>query len=68
MEAEELVLHNRRERQEVKQISEALPHIGITILSGALVVEAVDLSDLPGFVVASEQSNPISEAHLEGKE
>ena len=46
MKTKELVLYNCSEREEVEEVSEALPHVGVAILPGALVVETIDLSDL----------------------
>ena len=44
VEAEDLPVHQSRQRQVVEQIREVLPHVGIAILPQALVVEAVHLS------------------------
>ena len=59
-----LVLHKRREGQEVEQLGEVLPHAGGAILAQALVVEAVHLRDLPALVVATQDRHPLAEPHL----
>ena len=41
MEAEDLVLNYSGERQVVKQLSELLPDVSVTVLSEALIVESV---------------------------
>ena len=41
--AENLVLNDSSERQVVEQLSENFPHISISILSQALVVEAISI-------------------------
>lgn len=47
MQAEELILHHCGERKVIKQFSEAFPDIGVAVFAGALIIEAVDLGDLP---------------------
>ena len=54
MQAEDLPVDQRRQGQVVKQVREELPHVRVAILSQALVVEAVDLGDLSGLVVAAQ--------------
>ena len=46
VEAEDLVLDDCCERQQVKQVSEVLPNVGISVLPEALVVKAVNLCNL----------------------
>eukprot|EP00634_Sargassococcus_sp_CCMP2135_P008474 CAMPEP_0198644092 /NCGR_PEP_ID=MMETSP1467-20131203/388_1 /TAXON_ID=1462469 /ORGANISM="unid. sp., Strain CCMP2135" /LENGTH=411 /DNA_ID=CAMNT_0044379537 /DNA_START=54 /DNA_END=1287 /DNA_ORIENTATION=- len=53
--AEDLVFDGRRQRQRVEERREVLPDVGVAVLPEALVVEAVDLCDLPGLVVAADQ-------------
>ncbi len=65
MEAEDLVLYDGRHGQVVEQICEALPHVGVPVFSEALVVEAVNLGDLAGLVVAPEDSDSVLEPDLE---
>lgn len=43
-----------------------LPDVRIPVLAKALVVESVDLSDLAGFVVSSEDGNALRVADFEG--
>ena len=47
METEELVFDHRSERQEIEKFSKALPDVGVAVLSAALVIEAINLSNLP---------------------
>ena len=89
MQTEDRVLNDRRQGQEVEQLSELLPHIGIPVLAKALIIEAIaviegkersekmcagvvlsedlhlHLCDLPTFMVAAEDRDPIWEADLE---
>ena len=62
---EQLVLHERRERQVVEEVGEDLPDVGVAVLAQALVVEAVDLRDLPALVVPSDERDPVRVAHLQ---
>jgi len=66
MQAENLVFNNCGKRKEIKKISVVFPNIGISVLSEALVIEAIDLSNLSGLMVASKDGNPVLEPDLEG--
>ena len=68
MQTEDLILHHSGKRQVVKQVGEEFPHVGVSVLAHALVVEAVDLGDLAAFVVASQNSQAIPIAHFETDE
>ena len=57
--AEDVVLDNSGQWQEVEQASELLPHVSITIFTEALVVESINLGDLFGLVVAAQNGNPV---------
>jgi hypothetical protein len=46
MEAEDLLFYNCCEWEVVEQVSEEFPHVGVTVLAQALIVETIDLSDL----------------------
>lgn len=59
-----LGVHQRGERQIIKQVREVLPHVGIAVFPQALVVEAVYLCDLPALVVASEDCDALPVAYL----
>ena len=57
MEAEDLILDEGGQRQKVEEVGEVLPDVRIAIFSKALIVEAVNLSDLTGLVVAAEDGD-----------
>lgn len=63
-----MVLNDGCQRQVIEQVGEVLPDVGIAILAEALIIEAVDLGDLPTLVVASENRDSVLEAHLEAHE
>mmetsp|Transcript_19392 Transcript_19392/g.56728 ORF Transcript_19392/g.56728 Transcript_19392/m.56728 type:complete len:305 (+) Transcript_19392:329-1243(+) len=65
VEAKDAVLHERRQGEVVEEIREHLPHVGRAVLPNALVVEAVHLRDLAGFVIAPEDKDSIGIADLE---
>jgi hypothetical protein len=46
METENLTLHNCSEREIVKQLSESLPYVRISVLSQALIVETITKESL----------------------
>ena len=68
MQAEYLAVYQGCQGQVVEQVSEVLPHVGIAILAEALVVEAVDLGDLPGLVVPPEDGDPAAVPDLASKD
>lgn len=65
MQTEDLVFNESSEREVVEEVGEVLPNVGVAVLAEALVVEAVNLSDLAGFVVATEDGNTLRIADLQ---
>lgn len=59
-----LSVDQRGERQVVEQVCEVLPDVGVAVLPQALVVEAVDLRDLPRLVVSSQDGDSLLETNL----
>ena len=68
MEAEDSVIDNSCQRKVVEQLSEVNPDIRVTVLPQALVVETVHLGDLTDFMVTSENSQSVLDAHLQSNE
>jgi hypothetical protein len=68
VQTEDLVVDECGQREVVEKICEVLPDIGVAVLAEALVVEAVDLSNLPGLVVTSENRDALRVANLESYE
>lgn len=66
VEAENLILYDGSERKVVKEFSESLPDISITIFTEAFIIETVYLSDLSALVISSKDGDSISKTHLEG--
>ena len=66
--AEDRVVDRRRQRQEVKEVGEVLPDVGVAVLAQALVVEAVDLGDLRRLVVASQDRHAVPVPHFQRDE
>jgi hypothetical protein len=64
MEAEDSVIDYSCQRKVVEQLGEVNPDIRVTVLPQALVIETVHLSDLTDFMVTSENSQSVLEAHL----
>lgn len=65
VQTEDAVLDHGGERQEVEEVGEALPDRAGAVLAQTLVVEAVDLRDLPRLVVAAQDHDTPRVAHLQ---
>ena len=48
----------------LKSVTAHLPHGGVAVFLEALIVEAVDLRDLPALVVAADERDSLRETHL----
>ncbi len=68
MKTEEGVFNNGSERQVIKELSKGFPDVTVSVLSGALIIESVNLGDLPGFVVTSEDDNSVFVPDFEGNQ
>lgn len=70
MEAKDFILNDCRQRQEIEQICVIFPNICIAVFAQTLIVEAVDLRNLPGLVIAPENCDsflkPDLECHQQG--
>ena len=62
MQTEDLRLHNCTDWQVVEEVCQVLPNVCTSILAQALVVEAVNLRDLPTLVITSENRNAVFES------
>jgi hypothetical protein len=68
VEAEDLVVDEGGEGEVVEEIGEVLPYIGVAIFAETLIIEPVDLCDLAGFVVATEDGDTLRISNFEGYE
>ena len=66
VEAEDLVLDQGGQGEEVKEVGEVLPHVGIAVLSKTFVVKPINLGDLSGLVVSTENCDALGVSDLEG--
>jgi len=66
METENLIFNDSSKGKIVEKLCEYFPDIGITVLSEALVIKTVYLSDLSAFMVAAKDGQPIFVADLQG--
>lgn len=66
VEAKDLVVDEGGEGKVVEKVGEVLPHVCISILSEAFVVETVHLSNLARFVVATEDGDPLWVSDFQG--
>ena len=67
MHAEDLRRDDGSNGQAIEDIDEGFPCLQVTP-SFAFVVEAVDLGDLPGLVVATDEGDALGVADFEGEE
>lgn len=66
VETEDLAIDKSGEGEVVKEVGEVLPDVGVAVLAQALVVEAVDLGNLAGLVVATQDGDALGVADLKG--
>lgn len=57
-------LDDRREAEVIEYLRAVPPNVGATVLAQALVVEAVDLGDLPTLVIAAYERDAVWISHL----
>jgi hypothetical protein len=68
VEAEDLVVDKGSEGEVIEEVGKVFPYVRIAVLSKTLVVEAVDLSDLTGFVIAAKDCDALRVADFESNE
>jgi len=68
VDAEHFVVDDGSDGEEIEDLSESSPDVEGSVLFDALVVEAVDLGNEPGLMVASEEGDSVSVPHLERQE
>lgn len=66
VETEDLVIDQGSQGEVIEEIGKVLPDVGVAVLAETLIVEAVDLCDLPGLVVASKDGDALGVSDLEG--
>ena len=66
MKAENVSLDDSGQWQVIEKTCEVLPNIGITVLSEALIIETIHLSDLLALMVSSKDGDSIWVPNLEG--
>ncbi len=67
MHAEDLIIDDGGQGEVVEYLGAVAPYIDGAVLAKALVVEAVDLGDLPGLMVPSDQPYSIRVTNLQIK-
>ena len=68
MKAEELIFDDCSEGQEVKELSKGSPDIWIAIFAAALIIKAIDLSDLSWFMISPQDGESVPVAYLKSYE
>ena len=64
MHAENLVIDDTGQAQIIEHVCEVVPYCRVAVLSAALGVEAIRLSDASAFVVAADQVNALRISEL----
>ena len=68
VQTEDCVVDDGGQREVIKKLSEVDPNIGVSVLSEALIIKAVHLSDLANFVVTTQNGQPVLKTHLQRNE
>jgi hypothetical protein len=68
VEAEDLVVDEGGKGEVVEEVCKVFPYIRVAIFSQTFVVETVDLRDLTGFVVATEDCDALGVSNFESNE
>ena len=66
MNTENFVIDDCGKSKVIEDVSAVSPHINGTILSEALVIEAINLCNLSAFMISSDQSDSLGISHLKG--
>lgn len=66
VEAEDLVVDEGCKGEVVEQVCEVLPYVRVAIFSETFIIESIDLCDLTGFVVATENGDALRISDFEG--
>lgn len=68
MKAENLVFDQSCKRKVVEKIGKVLPNVCISVFSQTLVIEAVNLRDLPRLMVSAENCDALRIANFQSNE
>ena len=68
VEAEDLVVDKGSKGEVVEEIGEILPYVGVAIFSETFIIEPIDLRNLTGFVVATEDCDALGISNFESNE
>ena len=65
VQTEDLVFDESSKGEVIEEVGKVFPNVGVAVFPQALVVETVDLSDLTGLVVATEDGNTLRVTNLQ---
>lgn len=68
MNTENFVVNDGSESEVVEDVRAVAPNVHRAELSQALIVEAIDLGDLAGLVVSSDECDSLRVAYLQGNQ
>ncbi len=67
MHTKDFVIDNCSKCKSVKYLSATSPYIETAVLSDALVIKSIDLSNDSGLVISSQKSDSVFVSHFEGQ-
>jgi hypothetical protein len=65
VQTEDLVFDESSEGEVVEEVGKVFPHIGVAVFAETLVIETVNLRDLSGLVVSTEDGNTLGVTNLQ---
>lgn len=68
VQTEELILNNSCQWQVIEEFSQCFPDVAVSVLSAALIIEAVHLGNLSWLVVTSQDDDSIFKSDFQGNE
>lgn len=60
-----MIINEGGEGEEIKEVGEESPDVGVSVFAEAFIVEAIDLGDLPGLVIPAKDCYAVSVAQFE---
>ena len=68
VQTENLVVDKGSQREVVEEVGEIFPHVCVSVFPEAFIVEAINLCDLTGLVVTTQDGDALRVSNLQGNE
>lgn len=65
MKTEDLIVDERRQRKEVEKVGKVFPNVRVAVLAQTFIVEAINLRDLTGLMIAAKDGDTLRESNFE---